>query len=286
MQNGGCLADGDGRTTRTPARPGTFHGRQLPATSPRTCTRTDTGKTVFPAVKVKKYDGVKVGFIGMTLENTPNIVTRSGVAGPEVLRRGGDRQRRCAEAANRNGREVDRRAACTRAASRADPTAYNACPGISGPIVDINKGLSPRIDAVVTGHTHQAYNCKLKDPNDNRRLVTSGVEPRPAGHQHQADDRPRRPATSIRPSETAGNRIVTRDVAKRGDDHQPDHEVQDAGRADREQGHRAPRRGHHRASAATPDDSGDSPLGNLIADAQKADPSAVTGRQDRRRSRS
>ena len=57
----------------------------------------------------------------------------------------------------------------------ADPTAYNACPGISGPIVDINKGLSPRIDAVITGHTHQAYNCKLKDPE--RRP--------PAGHQRR-----------------------------------------------------------------------------------------------------
>ena len=36
---------------------------------------------MFPGVTVKKYDGVKVGFIGMTLENTPNIVTKSGVAG-------------------------------------------------------------------------------------------------------------------------------------------------------------------------------------------------------------
>ncbi len=33
--------------------------------------RASTGRTVLPPTWVKKVDGIKVGFIGMTLENTP-----------------------------------------------------------------------------------------------------------------------------------------------------------------------------------------------------------------------
>ena len=55
----------------------------------------------------------------------------------------------------------------------ADPKAYNSCPGISGPVVDINAGLDPEIDAIISGHTHQAYNCSLLDSAEQPRLVTS-----------------------------------------------------------------------------------------------------------------
>ena len=41
----------------------------------------DTGRTLFPAYAIKRFRGVKVGFIGMTLEGTPNIVSPAGVAG-------------------------------------------------------------------------------------------------------------------------------------------------------------------------------------------------------------
>jgi 5'-nucleotidase len=46
---------------------------------------------------------------------------------------------------------------------------YNECPGISGPIVDIVKKLDKAVDAVISGHTHRAYNCRI-----DGRLVTSG----------------------------------------------------------------------------------------------------------------
>ena len=40
-----------------------------------------TGETIFPAYTIRNFQGVKVAFIGMTLEGTPSIVTPSGVAG-------------------------------------------------------------------------------------------------------------------------------------------------------------------------------------------------------------
>jgi 5'-nucleotidase len=46
---------------------------------------------------------------------------------------------------------------------------YNDCPGISGAIVDIVRKFDRAVDVVVSGHTHQAYVCEI-----DGRLVTSG----------------------------------------------------------------------------------------------------------------
>jgi len=42
------------------------------------------------------------------------------------------------------------------------------CPGFNGPIVDIVHRLDPAVDVVVSGHTHEAYACRIEG-----RLVTS-----------------------------------------------------------------------------------------------------------------
>ena len=49
-----------------------------------------------------------------------------------------------------------------------DPVTINQCNGISGAIVDIVNRLDPEVDVVISGHTHQPYNCTL-----NGKLVTS-----------------------------------------------------------------------------------------------------------------
>jgi 5'-nucleotidase len=170
MQRGGCIDDGDGENNQDSCPDHRFRGADFDYLSANVL-HEDTGRTVLPAVSVKKYKGVKVGFIGMTLENTPNIVTKAGIEGLRFTDE--------VETANAAARQLHRRGVRSivvlvhEGGFPADPTAYDGCPGISGPIVDINRGLSPRIDAVISGHTYQAYNCTLKDPNDNPRLVTS-----------------------------------------------------------------------------------------------------------------
>ncbi len=47
-------------------------------------------------------------------------------------------------------------------------TNSNGCVGISGPIVDIVNNLDDEVDVVISGHTHQPYNCVI----DNK-IVTS-----------------------------------------------------------------------------------------------------------------
>jgi 5'-nucleotidase len=53
------------------------------------------------------------------------------------------------------------------------PGDFNACVGISGPIVEINNALDPAIDVLITGHTHLPYNCRINDSAGQPRIVTS-----------------------------------------------------------------------------------------------------------------
>jgi len=272
MQKGGCLDDGAGRNNQNSCPAQRFPGADFRYLSANVF-HTNTGKTVFPGVAVRRYGGVKVGFIGMTLHSTPNIVTRSGVAGLRFTDE--------VATANRVAKRLQRRGVKSIIAlvheggfPPVGSTEYNGCPGISGPIVDINKGLSPRIDAVISGHTHQAYNCMLRDPNDNRRLVTSGS----SLGRLVTDIRlniSRRTHDVIRSSVVADNRIVTHSV---GRNRAIGSLVSTYKRLV------APIEGKvigHLAATSTVsrtgDDSQESQLGNLIADAQRADASTVTG---------
>ncbi len=126
---------------------------------------TRTGKTVLPAYHIKRFNGVPMAFIGLTLKGTPEIVTPSGVAG---LRFDDE-----AETVNKLVPELRAQgieAIALLIHEGGFPTGdYNECPGISGPIVDIVKKLDKAVDLVVSGHTHRAYQCNI-----DGRLVTSG----------------------------------------------------------------------------------------------------------------
>ena len=164
-----------------------------------------------------------------------------------------------------------------------DATSYNACTGVSGAGLAIAQNLSPKIDAVVSGHTHQAYNCVVKDPKGNPRLFTSASSfGRMVTKLHFLID-PKTATTSCGPrrSRRTSSRNASCPRTSSRQDEQADLDVQDPGRADPERGDRPPRfppatRGPDDLPdrAATPT-GGDSPLGNLIADSQKADPSVV-----------
>jgi 5'-nucleotidase len=125
---------------------------------------TRTGNAVLPSTHVKRFEGIPVAFIGLTLKDTPTIVVPAGVAGLKF----GDE----AETVNAlvpGLRQQGIEAIVVLIHEGGVPTGdYNECPGISGPIVDIVKKLDRAVDLVISGHTHRAYNCRIDD-----RLVTS-----------------------------------------------------------------------------------------------------------------
>ena len=158
MQNGGCHAV-DKCQGPQPFAGAKFH--YLAASTIETA----TGKTVFPPYEIKRFEGIPVAFIGLTLKGTPGIVSPAGVAGLE-FRDEADTVNALVPELKADGVE----AIVVLIHEGGLPTGdYNECPGISGPIVDIVKKFDPAIDVVISGHTHRAYICRV-----DGRLVTSG----------------------------------------------------------------------------------------------------------------
>lgn len=159
MQNGGChpvdgCLDGDG-----------FAGANFTYLAANVV-HDDTGETLFPAYAIKNFNGAKIAFIGMTLEGTPTIVTPSGVAGL-TFKDEADTVNALAPKLKQMGIEAIV-VLIHEGGAQASPAPYNGCVGISGAIVDIVNRMDPAVDVVISGHTHNAYNCVI-----NNKLVTS-----------------------------------------------------------------------------------------------------------------
>lgn len=157
MQNGGCHPK-DGCQGPHP-----FTGAKFRYLAASTIEKS-TGKPLLPAYEIREFDGIPVAFIGLTLKGTPLIVAPDGVASLEF--------RDEAETVNALVPELKARgveAIVVLIHEGGFPTGhYNECPGISGPIVDIVKKFDRAVDIVVSGHTHRAYVCNI-----DGRLVTS-----------------------------------------------------------------------------------------------------------------
>jgi 5'-nucleotidase len=158
MQNGGCHPV-DKCQGPHPFAGATFH--YLAAST----IETKTGQPVLPPYEIKTFDGIPVAFIGLTLKGTPGLVSPPGVAGLTFKDE--------AETVNALVPELKARgieAIVVLIHEGGLPTGdYNECPGISGPIVDIVKKFDKAVDVVISGHTHRAYTCEI-----DGRLVTSG----------------------------------------------------------------------------------------------------------------
>lgn len=125
-----------------------------------------TNATVFPAYNITCVRGVPIGFIGVTLKDTPSIVAPSGVKGLKFLDE--------AETVNKYARELKKMGVRTIIVIVHDGGSqkglYNESQNMSGPIVDLVKATDNEVDIFVTGHTHQAYNAII----DGRIVTEAG----------------------------------------------------------------------------------------------------------------
>jgi len=159
--------------------------------------------TLFPGSVVKEVGGVKVGFIGLTLEGAPRIVAPKGVEGLTFA----------PEARTANAAAADLRRRGVRAIvvliheggvqQGDDP---DACRSLSGAIVPIVQHMSDDIDVVISGHTHRAYNCTI-----GTKLVTSAES---FGRLITDVDLRIDRRTGRVVSKSAHNVVVTRDVVE------------------------------------------------------------------------
>ncbi|MBC7402557.1 MAG: 5'-nucleotidase C-terminal domain-containing protein [Microbacteriaceae bacterium] len=126
-----------------------------------------TGQPAFAQYALKQVSGVTVGFIGATTDETPSLVNQAGVANlefrdvPTEVNRVAD-QLSDGNAANGEADvivlTVHEGAADTSQASAIGDSAF-------GTIV---KTVDANVDAIVSGHTHQAYNWQLPIPGTDR----------------------------------------------------------------------------------------------------------------------
>ena len=247
MQNGGChpvdgCQDGDG-----------FEGAKFRYLSANVV-RQSSGKTIFPSYTVRSFRGARVAFIGVTLEGTALVTSPAGVVGLQFKD----------EADTINALVPEIRAQGVESIvvliheGGATTGRYDECVGISGPLFEIVKNLDPAIDAVVAGHTNAAHVC-----NVDGKLVTSAAS---FGRLVTDIDLTIDEKTGHVVTMQGRNVIATRDVAKDAD------QTTIISKYDAIS---APLANKVIGSAAgdllkTPAASGESTMGDVIADAQLA----------------
>ncbi|ROZ79794.1 bifunctional UDP-sugar hydrolase/5'-nucleotidase [Ramlibacter sp. WS9] len=215
LQNGGCKTTGGGTDPNsckgaTVGTPVPFEGAKFKWLSANVLS-TATGKPLLAPYGTKEFNGVKVAFIGMTLKATPTIVTPTGVAGLEFKD----------EADTVNALVPELRALGIEAIvvlvheggfQSGTLSDINGCDGAlaGSAIAAIVKRLDNAVDAVVSGHTHAAYNCKLPNAAGRNIAVTSASS---FGRVLSDIDMTIDPGTRDITAVTATNRLVVRNDA-------------------------------------------------------------------------
>ncbi len=164
------LLDG-GNHARGPFLEDPWRGARFPYISANVVD-TETSEPILPPYVIKRVDGMPIAFIGAVLKATPTIVTPSGVAGVTFLDE--------AEAINRYIPELQRQNVRTivvlihqggRQNTYGGATSPTA-PSVTGDIVDIVTRLHDEVDVVVSGHWHSFTNAILDNRNGKPILVT------------------------------------------------------------------------------------------------------------------
>ncbi|MFJ8538654.1 bifunctional metallophosphatase/5'-nucleotidase [Streptomyces sp. NPDC093591] len=261
LQNGGCHPTAGCYTDEE------FEGADFPYLAANVLDE-KTGKPILKPYWVWKKKDVKVGFIGVTLEDTPGVVSADGVKGlkfkDEV-----ETINKYAKVLQRQGVKsivalIHEGGAPASASYNYDCDAPGAGDGISGPIVDIAKNITPQVDALVTGHTHAAYVCTIDDPAGKPRMVTSAAS---FGRLYTDTTLTydRYTGDIARTSVESANHVVTRTVAKAPDMTEL---ISKWNTLAAPIGNRAI--GYISADIPNTNTAPESPMGDLIADAQLA----------------
>ena len=171
MQRGGChptdgCQDGDG-----------FKGAKFTYLAANTIDKR-TGLPILPPIDIKFVDGVPVGFVGLTLEGTPGIVNPAGIKNVRFANE--------IETANKWGKllklfGVKAQVLLVHQGGQQNTSATVPVPGVSdcnsfsGPIVPIVAGLNPEFRLVVSGHTHRFYTCTLPNSAGTSVVTSAGT---------------------------------------------------------------------------------------------------------------
>ncbi|RVU49221.1 bifunctional metallophosphatase/5'-nucleotidase [Rubrivivax rivuli] len=161
MVNGGCRAPKAGDPAVSCAL-GEYEGAKFPFVSANIVQ--DNGRPLVATSVIREVGGIKVGFIGAVTTDMPSLVVPSGIAGLRFI----DESKAInAEAARLQAAGVQALVAVIHeGGNTGEPGStmeWNdaGCANRRGAIFEIEKQLSPAVDVVLSGHSHQGYNCKI-----------------------------------------------------------------------------------------------------------------------------
>ncbi|WP_214326117.1 bifunctional metallophosphatase/5'-nucleotidase [Nonomuraea sediminis] len=255
-----CFTDSDGRR---------FHGADFEISTANITRKGETRPVLKPYV-IKYFRGIPVGFINLTtpttvggstsyqpsLDNLPLVETANHYV--DVLKRRGVKA--IVVNVHEGGTTKD--------------DLYDRCVNPSGPVIDFAKQVSPEVDAIVTGHWHAPFNCMVPDPDGNPRPVVEAAYHGKLINEINLKLDPRT-RDVIRSATTSVNHPVTRDVV-------PDpamvHLV-DYWNAKKNETYAKPYGTITGDLTRTRDATGQSTLGNTVADAEYADSQRTPGGQ-------
>jgi 5'-nucleotidase len=155
--NGGQREDGaqfkdgpDGQPVNT-SDPN-FPGADFPYVAANTTYR-DSGETVLPPYKIVKKDGIKVGFIGVTTLETPNIVVPDAVAPFNYSD--------ISQTVNRYAAELQEEGVETIVVLAHAGGFQRSATEATGEILTETSQMSDAVDVVVAGHSHSQLNVRV-----------------------------------------------------------------------------------------------------------------------------
>jgi 5'-nucleotidase len=165
-------------------------------------------KSFMPSTTVRTVGGVKIGFIGEILEDAPSVIAAQSIRGMKFLEE--------SRVANEAAAKLERQGVHTivlliheggfQHPEGGAPVDPNGCVHFKGEIADLAEKLSPSIKVVISAHTHANYNCQIA----GHTVTSAGAYGRLFTKLNLSID----PKTDQLLSVNATNVVVTRDVEK------------------------------------------------------------------------
>lgn len=112
----------------------------------------------FPPYVIREVLGVPIGFVGMPLEDTPHSVVPEGVVG---LSFADEVKTANALVPELRAKGVETMILLVHQGGEVSSPGLDECNNLKGAIVPIAEKLDKAYDAIISGHTHQLYNCKV-----------------------------------------------------------------------------------------------------------------------------
>lgn len=130
----------------------------------------ETGKTILPTHKIVTVGGIKIALVGAVTKDTPKVIIAKAIRGLKFIDEA-DAFNALIPQLRAEGAQLlvamMHEGSVTEGPAN-DPT--YACEGLRGRGADIANRLDPAYGIIVSGHTHNAYTCKI----NGRLLVQAG----------------------------------------------------------------------------------------------------------------